>query len=131
MDMRRTVFAQLMDCVPRYQFQLCAQRYRGDYKIKDFSCWKQWLCMVFAQLTYRESLRDIEATLGSVAGRLYHMGIRGRVARSSLAHTNEKEPRQSIQEARPWEEKELEVLVWTLQPGEAEIVGERIAQLLT
>ena len=89
MDIRRTVLAQLMDCVPRYQFQLCVQRYRGDHKIKDFSCWKQWLCMVFAQLTYRESLRDIEATLGSVAGRLYHMGIRGRVARSSLAHTNE------------------------------------------
>ncbi len=68
MDMRRTVFAQLMDCVPRYQFQLCAQRYRGDYKIKDFSCWKQWLCMVFAQLTYRNpqsSLTCVSTTMHS------------------------------------------------------------------
>jgi len=88
MDARRTVFAQVMDFVPRYPFQLCVQRYRGEYKVKDFSCWKQFLCMAFAQLTYRESLRDIEATLGSVRSKLYHMGLRGRVARSSLAHTN-------------------------------------------
>jgi len=89
METRRTVFAQLMDFFPRYQFQLCVQRYRGEYKVKNFSCWKQFLCMAFAQLTYRESLRDIEATLGSVHNKLYHMGFRGRVARSSLAHTNE------------------------------------------
>jgi hypothetical protein len=79
-----------MDFVPRYQFQLCVQRYRGEYKVKAFSCWKQFLCMAFAQLTYRESLRDIEATLGSVHDKLYHMGFRGRVARSSLAHTSER-----------------------------------------
>ena len=89
MDIRRTVFAQVMDFVPRYRFQLCVKRYQGDYKVKNFSCWKQFLCMAFAQLTYRESLRDIEATLGSVRNKLYHMGLRGRVARSSLAHTNE------------------------------------------
>jgi hypothetical protein len=89
MDARRTVFAQVMDFVPRYPFQRCVQRYRGEYEVKDFSCWKQFLCMAFAQLTYRESLRDIEATLGSVRNKLYHMGLRGRVARSSLAHTNE------------------------------------------
>ena len=89
METRRTVFAQVIDLVPRHQFHLCVQRYRGDYKVKDCSCWKQFLCLAFAQLTYRESLRDIEATLGSVQNKLYHMGFRGRVARSSLAHANE------------------------------------------
>ena len=89
MNLGRTIFAQLMDFLPRYRFQVCVQRYGGDYKIKNFSCWKQFLCMAFAQLTYRESLRDIEATLGSVRDKLYHMGIRGRVSRSSLAYTNE------------------------------------------
>ena len=89
MNIGRTIFAQLMDFLPRYRLQICVQRYGGDYKIKNFSCWKQFLCMAFAQLTYRESLRDIEATLGSVRDKLYHMGIRGRVSRSTLAYTNE------------------------------------------
>ncbi len=89
MNLGRTIFAQLMDFLPRYRFQVCVERYGGDYKIKNFSCWKQFLCMAFAQLTYRESLRDIEATLGSVRDKLYHMGIRGRVSRSTLAYTNE------------------------------------------
>ena len=73
METGRTVFAQLIDFLPRYDFQQCVQRYRGNYKIKTFSCWDQFLCMAFAQLTYRESLRDIEACLRSAQHKLYHI----------------------------------------------------------
>jgi hypothetical protein len=83
------VFAQLMDFVPVYEFRQCVERYNGNYKIKTFSCWDQFLCMAFAQLTYRESLRDIEACLRVAKTKLYHMGIRGKVARNTLAHANE------------------------------------------
>lgn len=89
MHIGRTVFAQLMDCVPSYEFRQCVERYHGNYKVKSFSCWDQFLCMAFAQLTYRESLRDIEACLRVATTKLYHMGIRGRVARNTLAHANE------------------------------------------
>jgi len=89
METGRTVFAQLIDYLPRYDFQQCVQRYRGNYKIKTFSCWDQFLCMAFAQLTYRESLRDIEACLRSAQHKLYHMGFRGKVSRNTLAHANE------------------------------------------
>jgi len=89
MNLGRTVFAQLMDHVPSYEFQKCVARYRGDYQQKRFSCWDQFLCMAFAQLTYRESLRDIEACLRSMSSKLYHMGFRGKVARSTLADANE------------------------------------------
>lgn len=89
METGRTVFAQLIDFLPRYDFQQCVQRYRGNYKIKSFSCWDQFLCMAFAQLTYRESLRDIEACLRSTQHKLYHMGFRGKVSRNTLAHANE------------------------------------------
>ena len=89
METGRTVFAQLIDFIPRYDFQQCVQRYRGNYKIKTFSCWDQFLCMAFAQLTYRESLRDIEACLRSAQHKLYHMGFRGKVSRNTLAHANE------------------------------------------
>jgi len=78
-----------MEHLPRYEFQKCVTRYRGDYQQKSFSCWDQFLAMGFAQLTYRESLRDIEACLRSVGGKLYHMGFRGKVARSTLAEANE------------------------------------------
>ena len=78
-----------MDHLPRYEFQKCVARYRGDAHWRGFSCWDQYLAMAFAQLTYRESLRDIEACLRSVSGKLYHMGFRGRVARSTLADANE------------------------------------------
>jgi transposase len=88
MNVGQTVFAQLMDCVPAYQFRKCVARYRGDYKVQAFSCWNQYLCMAFAQLTYRESLRDIEVCLRSVPIKLYHLGIRGGVARNTLAHAN-------------------------------------------
>jgi hypothetical protein len=85
----QTVFTQLMDHLPAYEFQKCVARYRGDAHFRGFSCWDQYLAMGFAQLTYRESLRDIEACLHSVSGKLYHMGFRGRVARSNLANANE------------------------------------------
>src|SRR5437870_2146971 len=78
-----------MEHIPRYEFQKCVTRYGGDYRQKSFSCWDQFLAMGFAQFTYRESLRDIEACLGSVGGKLYHMGFRGKVARSTLADANE------------------------------------------
>jgi hypothetical protein len=78
-----------MEHLPRYEFQKCVARYQGDARLRGFSCWDQYLTMGFAQLTYRESLRDIEACLGSISGKLYHMGFRGRVARSNLADANE------------------------------------------
>ena len=89
MNLGRSVFSQLMDQLPCYEFQKCVARYRGDYQQKKFSCWDQFLAMAFAQLTYRESLRDIEACLRSMSGKLYHMGFRSRVARSTLADANE------------------------------------------
>jgi hypothetical protein len=85
----RTVFSQILDHLPWYEFQKCVARYRGDYQQKSFSCWDQFLAMSFAQLTYRESLRDIEACLRSMGGKLYHVGFRGRVARTTLADANE------------------------------------------
>jgi hypothetical protein len=89
MDTGKTIFAQLMDFLPVYEFQKCVQRYNGHYKVKHFSCWSQFLCMAFAQLTYRESLRDIEACLRSTQRKLYHMGFRGNVSRNTLAHANQ------------------------------------------
>jgi len=89
MNLGKTIFAQLMDFLPAYEFERCVQRYKGHYKVKSFSCWDQFLCMTFAQLTYRESLRDIEACLRSAQRKLYHMGIRGRVSRNTLAHANQ------------------------------------------
>jgi transposase len=89
MKLGRTVFAQLMDELPSYEFRKCVARYDGDHKLRGFSCWDQFLCLSFAQLTYRESLRDIQACLRSVQPKLYHMGFRGKVSRSTLADANE------------------------------------------
>ena len=89
MNIGRTVFSQIMDYLPMHEFRKCVKRYRGNYKVKSFSCLDQFLCMAFAQLTYRESLRDIEACLRSRQNKLFHMGIRGRVSRNTLAHANE------------------------------------------
>ena len=89
MNAGRTVFSQLIEHTPSKEFQKCVTRYRGDSHLRGFSCWDQYLAMAFAQLTYRESLRDIEACLRAVGGKLYHMGFRGRVARSTLADANE------------------------------------------
>jgi Transposase DDE domain/Domain of unknown function (DUF4372) len=83
------VLAQLLDWIHPEQFRRCVARYRGDYKVRRFSCWDQFLCLAFAQLTFRESLRDIEACLCSRQGQLYHLGLRGQVARSTLADANE------------------------------------------
>ena len=83
------IFSQIMDFVPLYAFRKCVQRYSGNYKVRSFSCWSQFLCMAFAQLTYRESLRDIESCLISMQKKLYHMGLRGKISRSTLADANE------------------------------------------
>jgi len=82
-------FAQLTDFIHREQFQRGVRRYRGNYKVKSFSCWDQFLCMAFGQLTYRESLADIETCLRSRQSQLYHLGIRGRVSHSTLADANQ------------------------------------------
>jgi hypothetical protein len=89
MNVGRTVFAQVMAHLPTYEFQKCVSRYGGDFRDHGFSCWDQFLCLSFAQLTYRASLRDIEACLRSVQGKLYPMGFRGRISRSTLADANE------------------------------------------
>ncbi len=89
MNSGRTIFSQLMSFLPAYEFRQCVERYNGNYKIKSFSCWDQFLCMAFAQLTYRESLRDIQACLRAAKQKMYHMGIRGKVSRNTLAHANQ------------------------------------------
>jgi hypothetical protein len=89
MNIGKTVFSQLMEFLPRFEFQKCVERYQGNYKLISFSCWDQFLCMSFAQLTYRESLRDIQACLRGNQQQLYHMGFRGRVSRNTLAHANQ------------------------------------------
>jgi hypothetical protein len=83
------VFSQLMDFIPHSEFQTCVARYKADRHLRRFSCWDQWLCMAFAQLTHRESLRDLESCLRAVSAKLYHLGIRGEVSRSTLADANE------------------------------------------
>jgi Domain of unknown function (DUF4372)/Transposase DDE domain len=89
MNQGRTVFSQLISFLPDRKFRRCVERYQGDIRLRGFSCWDQYLAMAFAQLTYRESLRDIEACLRSMQGKLYHLGFRGKVARSTLADANE------------------------------------------
>jgi len=84
----KLVFAQLMGHLPPMAFERCVARYGGNLKVKRFNCMDQFLCMAFAQLTYRESLRDIEACLRAQSEKLYHMGIRGQVSRNTLAHAN-------------------------------------------
>jgi hypothetical protein len=89
MNQGRAVFSQLISFLPDREFRRCVERYQGDSRLRGFSCWDQYLSMAFAQLTYRESLRDIEACLHSVQGKLYHLGFRGKVARLTLADANE------------------------------------------
>jgi hypothetical protein len=86
----KIVFSQLTSYLPIKAFRRCVNKYNGNKKIRHFSCWDQFLSMAFAQLTYRESLRDIESCLRSMHNKLYHMGIRGRISRSTLADANEK-----------------------------------------
>jgi hypothetical protein len=86
----RTVFSQVLDFLPKYEFNKCVQRYQGNYRMRKFPCYDQFLCMAFAQLTYRESLRDIEICLRALGAKLYHSGFHSKVARSTLAEANEK-----------------------------------------
>jgi len=88
MNRGKLVFAQLMQHLPLTTFRRCVARYRGEFKVKSFSCLDQFLCMAFAQLTYRESLRDIEVCLRAQSSKLYHLGIRSTVARNTLANAN-------------------------------------------
>jgi hypothetical protein len=88
MDSGKLVFAQLMDFVPRHDFDACVRRYDGDHRLRGFSCRDQFLCLAFAQLTFRESLRDIETCLRALQPKLYHAGFRGKVSRSTLADAN-------------------------------------------
>ena len=90
MNTDRTVFSQIMDFFPKYEFNKRVSKYNGNYRARTFTCWDQFLCMSFAQLSYRESLRDIEACLTAQPNKLYHMGIKGSVARTNLARANEK-----------------------------------------
>ena len=89
MNSGQTIFSQLMEFIPTYEFNQCVRRYNGNYKIKNFTCREQFFCMAFAQLTYRESLRDIQACLRAANKKLYHMGIRSKVSRNTLAHANQ------------------------------------------
>jgi len=88
MNSGKTIFSQLMEFLPIHEFRTCVAQYNGNYKVKSFTCWDQFLCMAFAQLTYRESLRDIQACLRGTRYKLYHMGIRGNVSRNTLANAN-------------------------------------------
>jgi len=85
----RIVFSQLMDFLPKKQFDRCVRRHQGNHRIKTFSCFDQYLCMAFAQITYRQSLRDIENCLRAMQSKLYHCGIHGNVSRNTLANANE------------------------------------------
>jgi Domain of unknown function (DUF4372)/Transposase DDE domain len=85
----KLIFSQIMDFMPLQTFRRCVEKYRGNFKVRKFSCLDQFFCMAFAQITYRESLRDIEVCLRSQSNKLYHMGIRGDICRSTLADANE------------------------------------------
>lgn len=88
MYVEKLVFAQIMEFLPRHEFNTCIRRYGGDKRLRGFSCRDQFLCLAFGQLTFRESLRDIETCLRAVDGKLYHAGFRGRISRSTLADAN-------------------------------------------
>jgi len=90
MNTDRIIFSQIMDFIPKHIFNQCVHRYRGNYRLRTFSCFDQFLCMAFAQLTFKESLRDIETCLRAMEPKLYHAGFRGRIAKSTLAGANEK-----------------------------------------
>ena len=89
MNKGKTLLAQVMDFVPKYEFDKIVAKYHGNYKAQEFSCWEQYICMAFAQLTQRESLRDIETCLRTVSNKLYHCGIKSKVAKSTLSYWNE------------------------------------------
>ena len=88
MNQGQTIFSQIMSYIPKHNFNCCVEKYRGNYKVQSFTCWEQLLVMAFAQLTYRESLRDIETCLRAMQSKLYHVGIRSKISRSTLADAN-------------------------------------------
>lgn len=90
MNTGQIIFSQLMDFLPRHEFNKCVHRYRGNYRVRKFSCYNQYLFMAFAQLTYRGSLREIETCLRAMKKKLYHTGIRGQISRNTLAKANER-----------------------------------------
>ena len=90
MNQGKTIFSQVMDFLPKPKFRQCVNRYKGNYRVRSFTCFSQFMCMAFAQLTYRESLRDIECCLRAMQEKLYHVGVKGNVSRSALADANEK-----------------------------------------
>jgi len=90
MNQGQTIFSQIMNYIPKHKFDFCIKKkYRGSYKVQSFTCWEQFLVMAFAQLTYQESLRDIEIYLRAMQSKLYHIGIRSKISRSTLAYTNQ------------------------------------------
>jgi len=89
MNQGKSIFSQIMDFLPKHQFRQCVNRYGGNFRVRSFTCFGQFMCMAFAQLTYRESLRDIECCLRAMKEKLYHMGIRGKISRSTIAYANE------------------------------------------
>ena len=89
MNQGQTIFSQIMSYIPKNSFDSCVKKYRGNYKVQSFTCWEQFLAMSFAQLTYRESLRDIETCLRAMQNKLYHIGIRSKISRSTLAAANQ------------------------------------------
>ena len=89
MNKGKTLLAQVLEFIPKYEFDKIVEKYKGNYKAQEFSCWEQFICMAFGQLTGRESLRDIEACLNTVSNKLYHCGIKSKVAKSTLAYWNE------------------------------------------
>ena len=89
MNQGKTIFSQIMDFLPKHKFRQCVNRYDGNHRVRSFTCFDQFMCMAFAQLTYRDSLRDIECCLRAMREKLYHMGIRGKISRSTIAYANE------------------------------------------
>jgi len=90
MSQGQTVLSQIIAFISKYEFDKCVKRYKGNHRVRSFTCWEQYIVMSFAQLTYRESLRDIESCLGAIGSKLYHSGIRSRISRSTLAEANER-----------------------------------------
>ncbi len=90
MNEGKLIFSQLISFLPKRQFRRIVDKYEGNYRVRNFSCWDQFLCMLFAQLTHRESLRDIEICLRSFGKKIYHVGIRNKIARNTLAVANNK-----------------------------------------
>lgn len=90
MNTGRTILSQVLDFISKYEFEKCVSKYKGNYRVRNFTCWEQFIVMMFAQLTYRESLRDIESCMSAISSKLYHSGVKSKVRRSTLSDANEK-----------------------------------------